>query len=156
MWDKFKRYFGYVWSFPVTFFGLAYASAFQLARWYKWHGIKGDALVWCVDGDRSPQWLLKLWQGWAGHTIGNVVVLKKTPEQSPVILVHEQKHVDQCMRLGVFQPILYGLNLAAIKIGCAGSDPYYSNPFEIDARRAAGQLIDVEGAIKKIAEKKSI
>ena len=66
-----------------------------------------------------------------------------------IVLRREQEHVHQCMVLGVFQPILYGLNYLTIKIACRHSDPYYSNSFEIDARRAAGQVVDVEGALAR-------
>jgi hypothetical protein len=57
------------------------------------------------------------------------------------------------MRLGIFQPIMYGLNMLAIKVGCPGSDPYYDNCFEIDARRSAGQVIDVVGVTQKLKKK---
>lgn len=150
--SKFFKVLGYIWSAPVTVFGLVYALLFNLLGWYAWCGVFGDALVWVVKTDKAPTWLLNLWKKWAGHTIGNVVVLKQTPAARPVILTHEQKHVDQCMRLGVFQPLVYALSYLALKFGCTGSDPYYSNPFEIDARRAAGQIVDVEGRLKRIVE----
>lgn len=154
MQNKFGTILGYAWAFPVTLPGIIYASFFQLLGWHNWIGLKGDALVWVINPQKSPQFLLNLWKGWGGHTIGNVVVLRSPPDEKAVILVHEQKHVDQCMRLGIFQPIMYGLNMLAIKVGCPGSDPYYSNPFEVDARRAAGQIIDIEGATKRALEGK--
>ena len=144
------RVLGYVWAFPVTFFGLTYASMLNFVGYYKWHGIHGNALVWIVDSEKSPNWLRKLWKSWAGHAIGNVVVLKNNPQDKPIVLKHEQRHVEQVMRLGVFQPIVYFISSFAIYVACDDSDPYYSNPFEIDARRHAGQIIDVEGCIKKI------
>lgn len=154
MWDKFKSIVGYIWSFPVTFFGLAYALAFHAMGWYLWFGVRGDALVWLVEPTRAPRWLMSLWKGWGGHTIGNVVVLSQDPSRNnSIILTHEQKHVNQCMRLGIFQPIMYGLNMLAIKWGCPGSDSYYDNPFEIDARRHAGQKIDIVGLANKFANR---
>ena len=149
----FKRLLGFLWASPVTVAGVVYAGLFNLLGWHKWLGVRGDALVWLVDFDKSPLWLRRAWRGWGGHTIGNVVVLSNPPENNPTTLIHEQKHVDQFLRLGIFQPIIYVINLIAIKLGCPGSDPYYSNPFEIDARRHAGQLIDVEGSVKKITER---
>ena len=147
MWDKFKRALGYFWASPVTVVGLIYTGTFNLFRWYKWHGLEGDALVWTAS-EGAPGWLKRAWSGWGGHAIGNVVVLTKTPLAGDSTLTHEQKHVNQCMRLGIFQPIFYGLSLLFIKIGCTDSDPYYDNPFEIDARRHTGELIDVVGAMK--------
>lgn len=151
---KLAKIAGYVWAAPVTFFGLTYASVFQALRWYKWHGVEGDALVWILDVDRSPAWLIGLWRKWAGHAIGNVIVLSNPNYLTGKTLAHELKHVDQVMRLGVFQPIMYGLNYVAIRIGCTDSDPYLSNPFEIDARRGSGQLVDVEGERKRLSERK--
>jgi len=149
MWDNFKKILGYAWAAPVTFFGLAYASVFWAARWYKWYGAEDGALIWLVDAEKSPDWLNGLWRKWAGHAIGNVIVLKDSPVDKETTLIHEKRHVLQCMRLGIFQPIVYGASMLAIKIGCPDSDPYYDCPFEIDARRASGQLIDVVGTIGK-------
>lgn len=153
--SKLLRILGYVWSAPVTVFGLIYALLFNVFGWHKFHGVEGDALVWLVNAEKAPVWLMNLWKNWGGHAIGNVVVLKTSPVERPVTLVHEQKHVDQCMRLGVFQPIIYGLCWLAIKLGCPGSNAYYDNCFEIDARRAAGQVIDVEGTMKKIIDQQT-
>jgi hypothetical protein len=139
----------YAWAAPVTVFGLAYVLSFWALGWYRWYGIEGDALVWMVTG-REPAWLTKLWGKFSGQAIGNVVVLKHDPSTMPWLLVHEQKHVDQVMRLGVFQPIVYAICYLAVWLGCPGSDAYFSHPFEVDARRAAGQIVDVEGAIKKL------
>ena len=138
-----KKILGYLWASPVTAVGLLYTATFWALGWHKWEGVKGDALVWRVDQEKAPKWLLKRWMNWGGHAIGNVVVLRYTIDESPTTLVHEQKHVDQVMRLGIFQPVIYGLNMAAIKLGCPGSHPYYDNIFEVDARRHAGQTIDL-------------
>ena len=148
MLDKVKNVLGWMWASPVTLPGLTYAGLFGALKWYRWHGVEGNALVWVMDEDKAPSWLLGLWKKWAGHAIGNVVVLTKSPVDNKTTLVHEQRHVLQCMRLGVFQPLIYGLSMLAIKLGCPNSDPYYDCPFEIDARRAAGQVVDVVGTMK--------
>jgi hypothetical protein len=54
------------------------------------------------------------------------------------------------MTLGIFQPILYGLFSMVIYLFLKKSDYYWSNPFEIEARRVAGQIIDHEGAAERI------
>lgn len=151
--SKIAKYASYAWAFPVTIWGLIYAVLFWKFGWYTWYGRSGDGLVWLVDAKKAPTWLQNLWKNWAGHAIGNVVVLKQDPTPKPQTLTHELKHVDQVLRLGVFQPLVYILSYMAIKWGCPGSDPYYSNIFEIDARRAAGQIVDVEGTLKKLNEK---
>ena len=115
----------------------------------------GAGLVYIVNQEKSPTWLKKLWKPWAGHAIGNVVVLNGDLPKMNATLEHEMVHVRQVMRLGVFQPLIYGAAYLGIKFGCESSDPYYSNPFEIDARRTVGQVVDVEGTLKKRKEKKT-
>lgn len=148
--NRFYRILGYIWASPITLLGLIYVTLFTLFGWYSFHSKIGVALIWTVQENR-PNWLEKLWNDWAGHAIGNVVVLNGSDlNRMTVTITHESKHVDQCMRLGVFQPIMYVLVMLAIKLGCIGSDSYWSNIFEVDARRYAGQLIDTEGFIAKL------
>ena len=154
MWDKIKKMLGYAWAAPVTLAGLSYAGLFTALGWYKWHGKIEDGLVWRV-GDKSPEWLKKLWKTWSGHAIGNVMVLNVDPLKKTQVVQHELVHVRQVMRLGIFQPIVYGICWLAIKFGCESSDPYFSNPFEIDARRTVGQVVDVEGALKRYRDAKA-
>ena len=155
MLDKVKKYLGYAWASPLTLLGIVYTSTFRALKWYKWHGVEGDAMVWVTSFKDSPALMKRMWMGWGGHAIGNVIVMNENYIfGSPRILVHEQKHVDQMMRLGIFQPIIYGLCYVGIKLGCPGSNAHYDNPFELDARRAAGQIIDIVGVAKKIVESK--
>ena len=154
MWDKIKKYMGYVWASPLTLLGAAYAGLFTAFGWYKWARVDGDSLVWKASLNDCPLILRGYWTSWAGHAIGNVVVMNDKYLDRQKFLMHEQKHVNQMMRLGIFQPLLYGLCYVGIKLGCPGSHPYYDNPFEIDARRHAGQIVDVVSAAKKVLEQK--
>ena len=155
MWDKVKKYMGYAWASPITLFGLAYVGLYTTMGWYRWHGVEGDALVWIVNVDKIPVWLNNYWRRLNGHASGNVVVLKSPPDVKAISLKHEQKHVDQVMRLGIFWPLFYYGSRLGIKLGCAGSDSYYDNPFEIDARRHAGQIVDIVGMRNKYVAQKS-
>lgn len=154
MWDKIKKYLGYVWASPLTLLGVTYTSLFSSFGWYKWERIDGDALVWSTKLGNCPLFIRSYWQSWAGHAIGNVIVMNEKYLDRPKYLLHELKHVSQMMQLGIFQPIIYGLCYLGIRFGCSGSDPYYDNPFEVDARRAAGQIVDVIGVKNKILESK--
>lgn len=149
----FKRVLGFIWAAPVTVVGLAYVTLFTAIGWYSRLGKHGDALTWQLNDKKAPDWLKKKWQRWGGQTIGNVVVLKYSPDtdRGRVTLRHEQEHVHQCMTLGVFQPVLYGLAYLGL-LCCRHAHPYYDNPFEVDARRAAGQVVDVVGAVKRAYE----
>lgn len=151
MLDTFKKALGYMWASPVTLLGLLYVLTFWGMGWYRWHGVRGDGMVWILNS-HCPSWLSNLWDGWAGQAVGNVVVLRGPPSASSTVLRHELRHVKQCMILGPIQPIVYAINFVAIKLGCPDSHPYYDNPMEIDARRAAGQVVDVVGAMKRIKE----
>lgn len=152
--EKLWRFLGYAWSLPVTLIGLIYVLTFSFAGWYRWMGVVGDALVWNINLDRLPAWLSKFWMKWSGHTFGQVVVLKYTldTERGKVLLIHESEHVHQHMKLGVFMPIMYSLIYLSIKFGCESADPYLDNVFEVSARRRAGQVVDVIGALRKLRE----
>lgn len=146
----YKRVLGFIWAAPVTVLGLAYVALFTAFGWYRSLGLMGDALVWQLNADKAPKWLNDVWSRWAGHTVGNVVVVRYPvdTDKGRVTLRHEQEHVHQGMVLGIFLPILYGLAYVGLRF-CRYSHPYYDNPFEIDARRAAGQIVDVVGAVRR-------
>lgn len=149
---KLWRVLGYAWASPATLFGLFYVTAFTVAGWYRWYGVRGDALVWLVNADRCPAWLTKPWLKWGGHTLGQVVVLKYNTGtyRGKALLVHETEHVHQFMKLGVFQPIMYALIYVSIKLCCESADPFLDHSFEVSARRRAGQVVDVIGALVKM------
>lgn len=150
--SKLARLAGYIWAAPLTALGLIYVLVFSLLGWYRSLGRFDDALTWCLVIERAPKWLNKLWMGWGAHTIGNVVVMKTDAEtdRGKIILRHEQEHVRQYMVLGVFWPLFYGLTWVGIRLACRHANAYYDNSMEIDARRAAGQIVDVIGTVKKI------
>lgn len=150
-----KKVLGYTWASPVTTVCLIYAGTCHALGWYTWHGKVEDGLVWKVS-PKAPGWLQSVWKNWCGHAIGNVVVMNTDPVKKAQILQHELVHVKQCMKLGIFQPIIYAISSLGIYLGCDNSHPYWSNPFEIDARRASGQMVDIEGTLKRIKEKNAL
>lgn len=138
--STFLRVLGHIWCAPLTFVGLVYVLALWALRWYTFHGVEGDSIVWVLN-PIAPAFFLKLWSGWGGHTVGAVIVMSTPPMLQPDVLVHEQRHTLQCMRLGIFQPIFYWLCMLAIVVACPSSKPYLNNFFEEDARRAAGEQV---------------
>jgi hypothetical protein len=142
-----KRIPGLIWASPVTTIGLFYALLFWACRWYTWCGLHNAALVWCVNNEKAPEWLKKLWKGWGGHCIGQVIVIKDSPQRAAIVLRHEQEHMKQCMRLGIFQPIIYAIMLLVARL-LDNVDPYRSHVFEIDARLAAGQPVEPVSKIR--------
>lgn len=158
--SKVKTVLGVIWSSPITILcGIFYVLPFLALGWYKSEGIIKEAFVCTVNESKSPKFVQNYWKRWAGHAMGNLIVMRKIDDNDPIwsaVFVHELNHTHQCMRLGIFQPIFYLLSYLAIKIGCSESDGYYTNPLEVDSRRVAGQVIDVEGYVKKLAAAKNV
>lgn len=149
-----------MWASPVTLVGLLYVMIFQLLGWYKFHSKKDLALIWVTNPNKMPKWLKKLWGTHSfntiGQAVGNIIVIDAldiNPDELHTkykkLVNHEMVHVRQVMRLGIFQPLLFGANyLAALIIDDV--HPYYDNLFEIGARRNVGDVIDVVGYKKQI------
>jgi hypothetical protein len=108
--------------------------------WYVFAGVHGNALVWTLNPETSnvPTWLLRLWYPWGGQTYGSVVTLTRSVNDphGARTLKHEQAHVLQYMKLGVFFPILYGLFCLTIVIACPTLNYYEDNIFEHDAKQS--------------------
>jgi hypothetical protein len=129
---------------------------FVALRWYRFECTSEYALIFSTVPDRLPTWLRDRWAAWGGHTIGNAIVLNNVSQGSHAwdkLIKHESQHCIQAMRGGVFWLVAYLLNILFIKWMCAHSDSYYDSVFEIDARRAAGQTIDVVGVKQRMHEK---
>lgn len=133
-----------LWAAPVTVLCFAfYVLPCWALGWYKYHGKLGNSWVW-LHGN-MPNWLREMWNHWDGQSVGNCIVLRENPRNSPQalqMLVHEQEHTRQVMTWGPLQPIFY--SLASLALWMAGEDSYWTNPFEIAARRAAGQKINIK------------
>lgn len=151
--NKVLRVVGYLWASPFTILGTIFVSAFSLVGWYTWYSYEHDALTWVVNSSKLPKFVRKTWQFKVGKTFGQVVVLKIPPNRDSWAarsFLHEIAHVHQYMKLGVLYPVVYGLNYLLIRVSLPNANGYYDNPMEIDARRFAGETIDVVGVINKI------
>lgn len=148
--------FGILIASPVTLVtGLFYVLPFWLFGWHRYLGMRvstselsplGVGLVWVVHDARAPKWLLKRWEGWGGHCVGSLLVLRKDPSEleprGKVLLNHELHHVHQVHKLGALQPLLY--TLSSLTAWLSGERAYSANQFEVAARRAAGQIADAQ------------
>ena len=113
---------GFIWTLPNTLLGLlAGVLTFQAPR------VQEGALVF----DRAPRgltWLL-LRMNRSAMTVGFVIVSARP--LNPTALAHERHHIRQYCRWGpLFIPVYVAL---AVPYG------YWRHPFEIAARRAAGE-----------------
>lgn len=162
--EKIKLVLGIIWALPVT---LALFLFYIIPMWvlglYQYAGWDEMAWVWHFDlyRDASPIRLKfrKLWAGWAGFGMGNIAVVKvsdaiKGSRYLQMTLAHEKEHVRQSMRLGPLFPVIYGLVWLMMKVALRNCSAYLDGPFEIDARRAAGQMVDIYGATKNTTKRK--
>jgi hypothetical protein len=152
--NKLQRVLGWAWASPLTLCGLFYVVPLSVLGWYSPLGVRGDAMVWSLDAG-APAWLLRTWRHRSGHAVGNVVVLHPQhasldTHQGRVVLHHEQDRVRQSMVLGPFYPLFYAVMWLGIRLACPKSSTLHGHPFEVEARRAAGQVIDVEGTVAKL------
>jgi hypothetical protein len=144
-----KRVLGWTWAAPLTLFGLLVVYIFVALRHCTWVGRHDDVLVWHLVPATRNNFLINLLKKHSGIAVGNVVLLNVSPAtiRGKIVLRHEAEHVRQAMYLGIFYPVLYFACWLLLHV-CAYAHPVYDNPFEIDARRAAGQVIDVVSALK--------
>lgn len=162
-----RLYLGIAFAAPVTLLtGLFYLLPFTLLGWYKYIGKRtapadksplGVGWAFVLVPEKAPRFLNKYWAAWAGHCVGSTVVLKAHPDlerrpnpgDGPVTLNHELHHVHQMHTLGFFQPVLYVL--ASLVAKAAKENAYKANVFEAAARRAAGQIVDLDTFVKGFA-----
>lgn len=152
---KLLSYLGVLWASPITVFLLVtYILPLWVLSYYKFYKFDNESLAIMWKTSNMPKWLSKLWEGWAGHAGGSIVVLNSkflNTKHQDAIIIHELEHINQCMRLGIFQPMVYLVIFIAGKV-IRNTDSYSDNIFEIGARRSAGQIIDVVGARKALAD----
>ena len=152
MWEKLKLTVGIVWASPITLLAfIFYIAPMWVLRQYRYAGWHGIAWRWDYIVRSNPDLKTKFdkfvdekWHCWNGAAMGNIITIKvyKGSHES-ITVTHEHEHVIQCMRLGVFQPIFYVLYWMLARFVLRHADVYYDSPFEIDARRAADQLIEI-------------
>lgn len=141
-----------MWASPLTLLGLLHVVPCWMFGWYKLIGRREDGIVWILNVGCMPWWLTHMWSIGNGYSCGNIVVLRHFPDIDPgkIVLRHELEHVRQTMVMGPMYPIAFiggFLTLCA----CGHAHPLYDHPLEVDARRAAGQVVDVIGALRKLA-----
>lgn len=152
--SKAIRFLMLAWAFPATLFGVFIASFFDvIVGWLTYLGRRDDAIVWSLN-ERAPKWInTRLFGFHNALVVGNIIVLRHyiDDDRSAFVIRHELEHVKQWMTLGIFMPIAYMLCWLVLQTS-RHAHPTYDHPMEIDARRAAGQVVDVIGALKRLAE----
>jgi hypothetical protein len=166
----FLRLLGFVWLLPVTilvwtFYVLPLAFLDEI-RWDGWHSFLVARFRLVDPKEGIGSWYYQQWHNWAGWSGPCVLVYKNAsirslarglhaaPHSVLSVLKHEERH---CVQQFLFGPLFYPIYfLSSVVLWVYGevydlvwggypakSHPYYDNPFERDARRAAGGVVDI-------------
>ena len=143
---------GFLWLLPVTIpFWLLYVLPLLLRRdlrFVRWY----DFAVAHFKVVSRHGWYARKWQDWAGFSGPCCIITRSDVSADPYqlhrTLVHEHRH---CMQQLLFGPLFhpaYGLCTAVLwvygTVTNADVHAYLDNPFEVDARVAAGQPRRIE------------
>lgn len=140
---------GFVWLLPATIpFWLFYLFPLMLSGNIRFSGWEGFGIARFVLVGRSG-WYWRLWRGWVGFG-GPCCLIHKPMSDGPVLrrtIAHERRHCLQHFVFGPFFFPAYLLCSAAIWVYGTVTDAdvhaYLDNPFELDARKAAGQPVTI-------------
>jgi len=133
---------GNIWMIVNTLISALYIGAMWAFGQFKWGRFTGWAILLVVPkGCHTFNYMSK--GNWAGWSSGPFILIKEGYEVVVQTVTHEERHVKQQLLFGVFQPILYILSSVWIWLFCKSLHSYYDNPFEVDARRAAGQQVKI-------------
>lgn len=151
---------GLIWSLPITALGfLFHILPFWILGFYRFSRFKECAIIWEVDldqlgQDRVSRLVRRIWRSYTGLTTGSCIIIRSLNKLSyktkDRILQHQLQHCRQTMILGLFQPVFYFLCWIVIRISMPNNNPHYDNPLEIDARRAANQVVDMTAVLQKV------
>lgn len=159
---KLKSLLGFIWLLPATtLVWLLYILPFWATKQIKYNKRERD-FVWSFEVIAEDNWYARAWNKWAGWAGPCVYIFKKYRKEDypnvsekalrlydEVTRVHELRHCDQQFVFGIFHYPAYFLVstwLAISNLWKSKEDKlhiYLDNPFERDARKAAGQKVDV-------------
>lgn len=136
------RIFAGIWSFPTYFLALMFIIfPLRIAGQIKSRGWKEGARDFVL---KPGSFLFRKTKQWRGMSVGWFIFYRDEAAYADrQIRIHERQHLRQQLILGIFQWIFYLLMSVVIWISCHTLHAYMANPFELDARRAAGQKIDI-------------
>lgn len=153
--EKALRVLQFIWLLPAT---LLVWLFYILPLWLIFKEIQyigmTEFLVFEFENPINTRrsWYDQEWEKWAGCSGPCVYILKRHygpggHEFDDITRKHEVRHCIQQFWLGVFFYPAYGLAMAWTLISNIWSStekhPYHDNPFERDARKAAGQKVNI-------------
>ena len=145
---------GFIWCSPVTLLSLMFYQG-PLVIW-GWFGQKQvEKIIWRWRTDFAIVWdianvsrFYKVMSGFFGNVVGANVTVTDIPNEDSdpwwlEAFIHELRHVVQNYVLGVFFFPLYILFSAFIWLFLKDKHAHIDNPFERDARKKAGQPVEI-------------
>lgn len=158
----FLKVLGFLWLLPATVLvWLFYVLPLWVIGEIKYEG-KADTFIWIFQNPIGKSYYDKLWAKWAGWSGPCVYIYKPYLQKdypwisqedldkyTETTRVHEVRHCVQQFVFGVFHYPLYALESARIwflnlfRPYEKKKHIYLFNRFEIDARKAAGQTVNV-------------
>lgn len=140
------KWLGYLWSGLNTVVSALYLGLFWALGWVRRVGWTEYAvLLDVVPGSALDRYMARgNWLGWASGAFVTVrLAAAAADRQAARTIRHEDRHVQQQLAFGPLQPILYVLASVWIWLFQRSRHSYLDNPFERDARRYAGQVVDI-------------
>lgn len=130
-----------IWSFPTMALSFLFVILpLLIARQLESRGWRDGA--WDLV-TRPGSWMRRKYAGkWGGFSQGwCVVYLDDDDYKNQQTRDHERVHLAQQLILGVFQWVFYIQFSVVVWLACRTLHAYKANPFELDARRRAGESI---------------
>lgn len=143
--------FGFLWSLPVSVFGwllgLFLLVTGQVERFWVTEKLE---FVWDMEDDGNFFKNAFAKRGFWGMSLGNNIFIKdKDDVRHKRSFKHESRHCIQYYMLGIFHPIVYIIDSVCIYFFNTEKHSYYDNFLEIDARKTAGQPINIPKSMWK-------
>ncbi len=130
---------GNIWMAPNTIVSALYLGVLAAFGQVRYDGV-GEWSVNLLVVEDSWLWRYMDRGGWNGFASGVFVTMR---EFYPRGYRHEERHVIQQLWLGPLQYPLYVMMSVFIWVFLRDLHSYYHHPLEVDARRYAGQQIDI-------------
>jgi hypothetical protein len=144
---KVLRVLGMVWLSPATLVvWVLYISWAWAIGYIRYVGAADFGVALFTVNTATPSWYSRAWKDWVGWS-GPCVVIVRPGYEDSTTMAHELRHCQQQLVFGVLHYPIYGLCSAALWVVSTlfnlDKHAYLDNPFERDARRAAGQPVDI-------------
>jgi hypothetical protein len=149
MLKKWYGFFGWLWSSPVTIIMLFVSFLLVVTRQMDLYNRFGWILEFTTV--KNSWWERTFWKSWAGGSIAGVIWYhrayvnkgREETEWQSQLKRHERRHSEQWFVFGVLFVIAYPATVLFIFFFLKNLHSYHDHPAEVDARRAAGQLIKI-------------